>query len=150
MVAYQEVTIKELRLKLVPIGIRKFLDRYHIPIPYFHFQKPKWKLYVKRLSTKEEQPRKLKWFLKLADNRTTMGEIDLPKMKVGQENIYEVGHRLISPIGSTAFCITIPEWGNQHHTLCEFYAISEEQYFIPFATAFIAGILAGWIVSLLI
>jgi hypothetical protein len=166
MVAYDEPVLEGAGIKVWVKPkhlLRQICDKLHLPIPYFHFQKPRWNLYVQRI----DQPQTidtLYWWLKLADGRETGPDIGtkikLPQLKVGEKRkIQIIGGRLISPIGSTALCIAPVHWlpkneqentsSGRHMTLCEFKSTAEEEYFMPFLAALFAGLLAGIVLFLL-
>jgi hypothetical protein len=151
MVAKQRVEMKGLEVWVEPISLsRKFLEEIHFPFPYFHFMKPKWKLHVKKLP-EHDQTNKLCWWLLFSDNRTAGDELDVPYLNPNEERIFEIGEKLISPIGNTALCVAPIEsmpWNQgkrvinyniPHQTLCEFRSTAEEELFV--------GVLAGIIVG---
>ena len=166
MVAYGEHVLEGTGVKVWvrPKSLfRRTCDKWHLPMPYFHFQKPQWNLYVEGVEEAQKTDT-LYWWLKLADGRMTgpdVGtEVRLPKLKVGKKRrIQIVGGRLIAGIGQTALCIAPVHWlasneegklqPNLHMTLCEFNSTAEEEYFVPFVAALFAGAIAGLIVFLL-
>lgn len=161
MVAKQRVSMGGLEVWVESTSsLRKLLDKIHFPFPRFHFTKPKWKLHVKRLP-ELNQTNKLYWWLWLPDGRATgpdVGtEVNVPNLNPEEEKIFEIGNRLISPIGNTALCAAPIEWmplkqGKRivtpqahHHTLYEFRSTAEEELFV----GVLAGIIAGFFLFLL-
>ena len=158
MVAYAEHVLEGTGVKVwvsAAHWFRRLCDKLHLPIPYFHFQKPRWNLYAQRIDGPQTTDT-LYWWLKLADGRRTGPdegtEVKLPQLEVGEKRkIQVIGDRLISSLGSTALCIAPTHWlPDKHMTLCEFRSTAEEEYFIPFLAALVAGILGGIVVFLLL
>lgn len=154
-VAKQSVSMEGLEVWVESASsFRKFLDKIHFPFPYFHFTKPKWKLHVKRLPT-PNQTNKLYWWLWFPDRRVTgpdVGtEVNVPNLNSEEERIFDVGGRLISPIGDTALCIAPIEWmplsrgkriptsGAPHHTLYEFRSTAGAEFFVGVLTGIVVG-----------
>jgi hypothetical protein len=156
MVAKQKVSMGEVEVWVDPSSwLRRFLDKVHFPFPYFHFMKPKWKLHVKRLHG-PSQTNTLYWWLWLPDGRATGPDVgtavNIPNLNPGEERVFEIGGRLISPIGNTALCIAPIEWmplqrgrriitpQARHHTVYEFRSTAEEELFVGILAGIIAGI----------
>lgn len=152
MVAYQDASLSGLRFNLEPKGFRRLINRFHIPIPYFHFQKPEWDLTIERVS-EENQPEAIFWYLKFPDNRVTGGRVELPEMKKGEKETKKIGGKLISPIGTTSVCVTTDKQIGKnkpslreiavakHHTLCTFRSFTRTELFMSFIIGLIASII---------
>ena len=140
------------------------MKKLHIPIPYLHFQKPEWILHIEK-EKQDAQIDILFWWLKLGDGNSSgpddRTKVEIPPIKIGERSHNIIGGRQISPLGSTAVCIAPHHWLSKVHTghgdillppdwsyvtpLCEFRSTSEEEYFMPFIAALMAGLIAGLI-----
>lgn len=167
MVATQAPQVDGLTFEIKPSHpLKRVSEKLHLPIPYFHFQKPKWKLIIKRVPD-QTQAKTVLWYLCFSNGAITGIDqpIDVSHIKLGDKEEHEIGYRLISPLGTTSVRVStdtrveaakqrtgktsLPLQEIEFHTLCEFESVAEEEYFMPFFASFLGALIATLIGVLL-